>query len=397
MKNIAIINTIRDRSTGKIAVNLHNFAKRNEYNSYMCYGRGEKTSDNSYYRIDSPIEVFIHFLLARVTGLQGYFSYFATRRLIKFIKNHHIDTVFAVSLHGYYLNQPLLFRFLSESDISFVYIMIDEYPYLGKCGGRKDCNNYVDECRHCPRVRDYPQSLIFDTAHRIYKMKERYYTILNKSVFVGPQFVIDEAKKTMILKDKHLTALDEAIDTSLFKPIKDGHFLKDNGIDINKVIISCVGDKGLEYFIELVKRFSVDDRYEFVHAGLPKLPEYSAKNYHTFGYITDQTVLADIYSSSDLLVFPSLQDTMPNTCLESLSCGTPLLCFNISGMPYIADSSTASFIKANDVDEGARIIQSIRKKTQGTIDTCRKYAVKRYDMIEYNRKLLEIGNGVNCL
>ena len=39
-----------------------------------------------------------------------------------------------------------------------------------------------------------------------------------------------------------------------------------------------------------------------------------------------------IYSAADVFVIPSLEDNLPNTVIESLMCGTPVIGFNIGGI-----------------------------------------------------------------
>ena len=108
MNNIAIINSCDNKSTGKIAKNLHAFAFQKGYKSLFCYGRGEKGSkETGTYKIDTNIEIIVHVVLSRLTGLQGCFSFFATKRLIQKLKQEKIDTVYLVNLHGYYLNRKV--------------------------------------------------------------------------------------------------------------------------------------------------------------------------------------------------------------------------------------------------------------------------------------------------
>lgn len=50
------------------------------------------------------------------------------------------------------------------------------------------------------------------------------------------------------------------------------------------------------------------------------------------GTISDATVLRNIYSASQLTLMPSMKDNFPNVALESMACGTPVLCFSDSGI-----------------------------------------------------------------
>lgn len=43
--------------------------------------------------------------------------------------------------------------------------------------------------------------------------------------------------------------------------------------------------------------------------------------------------MAQLYSATDVFVVPSIEDNLPNTILECLSCGTPVVAFNIGGVP----------------------------------------------------------------
>lgn len=59
----------------------------------------------------------------------------------------------------------------------------------------------------------------------------------------------------------------------------------------------------------------------------------------------DRAAMADRFSRSDIMVNPSLVDNMPNSVLEALACGVPVVSTNVGGVPYIvADSHTALLV-----------------------------------------------------
>ena len=78
-----------------------------------------------------------------------------------------------------------------------------------------------------------------------------------------------------------------------------------------------------------------------------------------------------IYSAADLFVAPTLQDNLPNTILEAISCGVPVVAFNVGGVPEI-----------------------IRDGVEGRLVPCRDIAALRsaiYTSLENNDVRLQMG------
>lgn len=395
MKNVAIVNSCDWGSTGKIALGLLNNFNKKGFNAYFYCGRGKNSIDNKIIHYESIIESAIHAILGKLTGLQGNFSFFATKRMMHDFMHKNIDTVFLLSSHGYYLNENVFFDYIKKLNIHLVYIMIDEYPYLGKCTNAPSCSTYKLGYGKCPNIKKYPPSFFFDTCKYIQKRKLRNYKKVPNTLFVGPQFVIDCSKESFVGRHLKMATLDEAIDVQLYKPLETSHLKKELGLKEEQIIIVCVANtravsKGGKYFTELAKQFSNDEKYVFVHIGYKETPVGLPKNYITINYIEKDEDLALYYSMADLFVFPSVFDTMSNTCLEALACGTPLLTFNISGMPYLMNDAVGTMVPPFDVMKMAEKVRNIEKKTSQTIKICRNYALERYDNRKYADKLISL-------
>ena len=392
MKNVAVINSCDWGSTGKIALNLFMRLSYRGFTSYFFYGRGNRSSDSRVIKFETDFEVIVHYVLATVLGLQGFFSYFATKRLVKQLDKNNIDTVFLLSPHGYYLNERVLFSHLSKRSIFLIYIMIDEYPYLGKCTNEPECKTYITGRGKCPNIRKYPKSLLFNTCPLVLcSKKNNYWKLKDNVVFVGPEYVVESSKRSFLGAYMSPVALDEAIDINLYHPVDTTVFRKDMGIAEDAIIFLCVAPshKGVEFFVDLARRYRDVHNYVFIHIGSSTF-DVKQDNYIQIDFVKENTDLVKFYSMADLFVFTSLADTMSNTCLEALACGTPLLVFNISGMPYLLDETVGSIVPPRDVDAMARIIDKTGKKVDKIVKRCRSYAERRYDGNSYADKLIQI-------
>ena len=62
------------------------------------------------------------------------------------------------------------------------------------------------------------------------------------------------------------------------------------------------------------------------------------------GKFNDDITLSIVYSAADVLVAPSIQDNLPNTVLEALACGTPVVAFNIGGLPDLIEHQKNGYL-----------------------------------------------------
>lgn len=386
MKNIAIINSSNAfSSTGKIAVCLFNNLVKKGYNVHFYYGRGIKNENPFHHMIESKYEVYLHGFLSRITGLQGSFSKIATAKMCKSLRDNKIDTIIAICMHGYYLNEWALYNFIANNNINVIFTMIDEYQYLGACSTEPPCTRFIDGKGKCPNIRKYPKSCFFDSCPYIMRHKEKYYKKMANALFVGPEFLVNNARRSYLGSFMKTIVLDEAIDLDMYRPqetsdIKERHNIKEDAIVVLCVAPSNHFHRGADYFISAAKHFADKEDYVFIHIGYKYTDKSSLpSNFIPISYIEKDEDVAKYYSMADILINPSMADAMSNTCLEALACGTPIACFNMTGMPYLLDESVGILMPPKDVNGIIEVIGKTRKKTETMISTCRSYALKRYD------------------
>ena len=77
---------------------------------------------------------------------------------------------------------------------------------------------------------------------------------------------------------------------------------------------------------------------------------------YAIDYVSDEKQMARLYNAVDAYVTPSLEDNLPNTIVEALSCGIPCVGFNVGGIPEMIDHRRNGYLaearNAEDLAEG---------------------------------------------
>lgn len=114
---------------------------------------------------------------------------------------------------------------------------------------------------------------------------------------------------------------------------------------------------------------------------------------HFSGEIKNDLDLCLSYSACDAMVIPSRQDNLPNTALESLACGTPVVAFDVGGLPDIVDhKKNGALAKPFNVEDLAAQIQWVIDKadSQEMAKAAREKVLKTYSEQSVVRKHLDL-------
>lgn len=106
---------------------------------------------------------------------------------------------------------------------------------------------------------------------------------------------------------------------------------------------------------------------------------------HCLGYLEGDEAMAQAYNTADVFVAPSREDNLPNTVLESLSCGVPVVAFKIGGMPDMIDHGRTGYLASpfdpSDLLRGIVSALDPSPAARAEISArCREVAGDRYDL-----------------
>ena len=375
--------------------------KRSEFECYFAYGRGEKTDVERTIKFAYLPEVYFQGLLTRCFGLQGYGSWFSTKRLEDYIHGKKFDLIHLHNIHGYYLNLDFI-EFLRRLDISVVWTLHDGWALTGRCAYWFDCNKWKEGCRNCPDLSSYPKSFI-DSTSFIWKKKKEYFNSEWNPIIVCPSQWLADRVKESYLKEYQIKVIPNAVDIEVFKPKNKSIFRKKYGIPVEKKVILCLAvdlddeRKGVKYFFESLKYITANN-WMVVTVGkvinYDKIKEMDIE-IKQMGYIKDKNDISDIYNLADIFCISSLDDNFPTTVLEAMACGIPVVGFDVGGISEQITEDCGFMVKSKDIEALAEAIEkllnddNIRKKFS---ENCRKRVLQNYTIEKFTDNYIKVYN-----
>lgn len=392
MKILLIDVNCKYSSTGKIVYSLYQHLKQSGHTVAVCYGRGEKINESGIYKFGLDWETHIHAGLARLTGKNGYYSPFSTNRLINYIEEFKPDVIHVHELHAYFVNIYQLLEHINKKKIKVVWTFHCEYMYTGRCGVTQGCDKWLNGCGKCPNIKEYPKSMFFDFSKEMFLDKKNALEDFDFTIVTPSQWLANRVKKTFLSKHK-VIVIPNGIDTEkVFYPRKEKPMLF-NMVKPNKKIILSVApnilseQKGGKYILELSEKMK-DLDYEFVLIGTDETKRYS-ENILFIQKTKNQDELAKWYSLADIFLICSTMENFPTTCLESLSCGTPIIGFDCGGTAEIAPIPYGNFVSLGDT----KGLQDLTLKIDTSNEfhkNIRNFAVENYDTSIMSKRYEEL-------
>lgn len=381
---IVELNTVDYGSTGKIMLSIAETARAKGHEVWtFSVATRKKTSSRDYHEYYSSFcEYSVHYILGKMTGLNGYFSILSTLRLIRRFKEINPDVIHLHNLHGFNVNLPILFRYLKNANINVVWTLHDCWAFTGKCPyfTLVKCEKWIRGCSSCPQVSSYPESCV-DTTRFMWKKKMEWFTGIKTMMVVTPSHWLADLAKQSYLRDYSIKQIPNGVDLSIFKPVSS-QFRRTYRLEEKKVLLGVAFDwgrrKGLDVFIELAKR--LDDTFRIVLVGTNEsIDSRLPKDIISIHKTENQQQLAEIYSAADLFVNPTREENYPTVNMEAIACGTPVLTFRTGGSPEMLTSSTGTVVDCDDIDSMEREICRICETRPFRREDCVK-AAQAFDM-----------------
>lgn len=134
MRKILQLNSlINSDFTCRIAEEIGQIAMKNDWKSYIAYGRNDRPSQSELIKIGSDWDIRMHGLQTRLFDRHGLASIAATSEFVEQIKKIKPDIIHLHNIHGYYINIKIFFRYLKGANIPVVWTFHDCWLMTGHC------------------------------------------------------------------------------------------------------------------------------------------------------------------------------------------------------------------------------------------------------------------------
>ena len=341
-------------STGKIIADIADLLRKGGSDVRILYGAGADSSDADARRTAGRLEYYAHNALSRLTDHAGLYSRAATRRMIREIKTFQPDLIHLHTLHGFYVNYEMLFRFLKGSGIPVVWTLHDCWPFTGHCThfSQIKCTQWQTECQDCRLLRRYPHCYGKGDVRRNFRRKKDAFTGVKNLVITTPSQWLAGQVALSFLRDYPRMVIPNGIDRTVFRPqasdLRKSYRLEDKKIVLG-VASTWSAQKGLPDLLALADRLGAD--YQVVLIGLTaqQLP-HVPPNVLGLPRTANQTELAQWYTVADVFVNPTYEDTFPTVDMEAQSCGAPAAVYETDGCPETLVTGNSVLTAQGDLD-----------------------------------------------
>lgn len=246
-------------------------------------------------------------------------------------------------------------KFFSQNTKPLVWILHDMNPFTGGCHYAGSCTKFQQDCAICPQLAG---TINPSYSHEIYSTKHSNLAGKSITVVTPSGWLKDCSERSSLFQNYPHFQIPYGLSASVFQP-RDKFFSRQLlGLPVDKMIILFVADnvhnqrKGYHYLANALEKLTLNADVILCAVGVNNQAGNSA-HVHVLGPVQDERLMSAVYSAADVFVIPSVEDNLPNTILEALMCGTPVIGFPIGGVPdavengvngYICDSVSAEHL-----------------------------------------------------
>lgn len=271
-----------------------------------------------------------------------------------------------------------------------VWTLHDMNPFTGGCHYDESCGRFENQCGKCPQLRSVREN---DLSRQIWKRKQQGFRHLidtQLTIVTPSRWLARECRRSSLLGRFDVETIPNGLNLEHYQP-RDPRVIR-NLVDIpeSAFVVLALADgfgarrKGFRFLTELMQQLHADAEIYFLLVGTPLLDTAIESRVRFLSSTPNDRYLSFVYSAADLFVMPSLADNLPNTIMESIACGTPVVAFDAGGVSdMVRPGETGMLVPPGDVIGLAREIRACFDQPDALhrlSQTCRDIAEQDFSM-----------------
>jgi len=371
-------------STGMIVKEIQAACEKQQIECIVAYSISSGIVHNGYC-LGNWLSNKIHAVLTRICGMQGYFSVLPTFIFIRFLKKFNPDIIHLHNLHSNYVNLPMLLNYAHKENIPVVVTLHDCWFFTGGCSHYTNarCNKWQKQCGNCPQRYVGIPALLWDGSSMVINDKKQRFGSIANLTAVGVSQWITEESKLGAFNNARCVTIRNGIDTTFLQPVKSD-FFKEYNLDDKFIILAPSNKWFLDVNRETLSYFAqhlLDDmRMVFFGDGFDE--GLMTDKMVNIGFISSRQKIREIFSSADVLVNCTREESLSLLNLEVQSCGTPVVTYSNTGVKETVNGVCGFAVENGRPELAWEAMINIKKKGKEFYSqSCRKWIIE-----EFNKK-----------
>lgn len=266
------------------------------------------------------------------------------------------------NLHGGYFDLRALSALSSE--VPVVLTLHDAWLLGGNCAHSFECQRWKTGCGECPDISIYP-GLKVDSTNLNWLRRKSIFERSRLYIATPCQWLLDKVSESVLATSMlEGRVIYNGVDTSVFYPGNKNQARIDLGLPVGEKILLFVANgvknnpfkdyPTLRKAIEFLGN-QTQAPLHFIALGEKGIKEQvGGATIHYIPRTMDSNLVAKYYRSSDVYIHAAKAETFPNTILEAMACGLPVVASSVGGVPeQIDDGVTGLLVPAQNAERMA--------------------------------------------
>lgn len=288
-----------------------------------------------------------------------------------------------------FLDYGAFFSWLPKG-MPLVWTFHDMANLTGGCCFDLGCGKFVEKCGACPQLGSHDKS---DLTRQVWQRKKGHYSTLDPArvhIVTPSRWLADEVGRSPLLSRFSRSVIPYGLDLDVFQPRDRGVARELLGIPPDTRVVLFLAHKTEEFrkghhvLLDALDGITADVNIFLLSVGAGGPSKVQRFPQVCLDGIGNDRVLSFIYSAADVFVCPSLADNLPNTILESIACGTPVVAFAAGGIPdLVRPGITGLLATTGDASELRdailRLLDDGAERSEMSVN-CRRVAIEEYEL-----------------